>query len=267
MDFENICFIGFGNMSGAVITGILKSDIMKSIKISIYEVDEDKKKKAKDIGLRVCETLKEALDNDILMLAVKPQDYNKILKEIRGKVSADKTIVSFAPGISSDEILKTLNSKCSIIRVMPNMPICLGLGATAICLCSEGSRNKLELVESIFGLLGITEQIEEEKFDAIVSVNASSPVYVYMLSKAMCEYAVSVGVDYKQASSLVFNTIKGSAQMLIDSGYEINKLINMVSSPGGTTISAIKELEDNRFYDIIKRAMEACTKRAKEFSL
>lgn len=268
MVLKKIGFIGFGNMASAIIKGIIESDMIKAKEISVYDKNIDRQRESYDKGLSVCKSLVEVLKkNSIIMLAVKPQDYPQALRELQDIISPDKIIVSFAPGVSSRYMLNNINQECGIIRVMPNMPIYLGYGATAICNCNGVSNEEFEFIKSIFKSSGITEEISEDKFDYIVSVNASSPAYVYMMAKAMCEYALSLGIDYNKACSLVFNTIRGSAEMLINSGYSVDNLINMVCSPGGTTIKAVEKLEEKYLGDTIKSAMNACTERALEISI
>lgn len=150
------------------------------------------------------------------------------------------------------------------VRVMPNTPLLTGQGATALCSSLPNDHEDFLLIRRIFAACGTVEIIKEDEMNAIVAVNGSSPAYVYLFAKAMVEQAEKQGIPEKTALSLVVQTLIGSACMLRDSGYTAEELIQMVSSPGGTTLQALEVLYDAQFEKIIADAMIACTKRARE---
>ncbi|MGN0460505.1 MAG: pyrroline-5-carboxylate reductase family protein, partial [Ruminococcus sp.] len=148
--------------------------------------------------------------------------------------------------------------------VMPNTPLLLGKGATALCPSQNISKEDFEIVKDMFALNGTVEVFGEEHMNEIIAVNGSSPAYIYLFAKAMADYAQECGIPYESALNLVVATLEGSAAMLRDSGDSPDTLIKKVSSPGGTTIAALDTLEEYKFYDAVKSAMASCTRRAEE---
>ena len=149
---------------------------------------------------------------------------------------------------------------------MPYTPLLLGCGASALCPCGNVSDEEFEEVRKLFACSGVTERLDESQMNAVISVNGSSPAYIYLFAKAMADYACEQGISTEAAMNLICATLKGSAEMLMRSGDSPDTLIKKVSSPGGTTLAALKVLEERNFYEAIKSAMDACTKRAEELS-
>ena len=147
---------------------------------------------------------------------------------------------------------------------MPNTPLLLGAGATALCRGKSVPDDEFERVKEIFAASGMVEVLPEEQMNAVISVNGSSPAYVYLMAKAMVDGASEQGIDPKTALRLVAGTLEGCAKMLTDSGHSPDELIRMVSSPGGTTLKALDVLYDRHFESALKDAMLACTRRAEE---
>ena len=147
---------------------------------------------------------------------------------------------------------------------MPNTPLLLGKGASALCPSDNISDEDKQIVYNMFAGSGVCEYITEEHMNEIISVNGSSPAYIYLFAKAMADYAQECGIDYDKAMNLICATLEGSAKMLKESGDSADTLIKKVSSKGGTTIAALDCLESLGFYDAVKKGMAACTKRAEE---
>ncbi|MGN1132397.1 MAG: pyrroline-5-carboxylate reductase, partial [Ruminococcus sp.] len=203
-------------------------------------------------------------NSDIVVLAVKPQNYEDVLLEIKKDVDNTKIFVSIAAGISISYVQTTLECDCPMVRVMPNTPLLLGKGATALCPSQNISTEDFNIVKDMFALNGTVEVFGEEHMNEIIAVNGSSPAYIYLFAKAMADYAQECGIPYESALNLVVATLEGSAAMLRDSGDSPDTLIKKVSSPGGTTIAALDTLEEYKFYDAVKSAMASCTRRAEE---
>ena len=147
---------------------------------------------------------------------------------------------------------------------MPNTPLLLKKGASALCPSGNISEEDKQIVYDMFAGSGVCEYITEDHMNEIIAVNGSSPAYIYMFAKAMADYAVSVGIDYGKALNLICATLEGSAAMLKESGDTPEVLIEKVSSKGGTTIEALNKLREHGFTEAIDDAMKACTKRAEE---
>ena len=147
---------------------------------------------------------------------------------------------------------------------MPNTPLLLKKGATALCPSENITDENKKTVYEMFAGSGVCEYISEEHMNEIIAVNGSSPAYIYLFAKAMADYAQSCGIDYDKAMNLVCATLEGSAAMLRESGDSADVLIEKVSSKGGTTIAALEKLREHNFYEAVLDGMAACTKRAEE---
>ena len=265
-----ISFIGAGNMATAIINSIINSKRALAQEVFVFDKFSEKAELlACSFKVCACQSLCDAVNSsDIIVLAVKPQDYESLLLDIKSSCDNIKTkmFVSIAAAISCDYVCKTLGEDCPVVRVMPNSPIMLGVGATAISRNSLVSDKEYSKRCGIFASSSCVVSLNEELMNNVISVNSSSPVYLYMLAKAMIEGAINQGISEKNATELVYQTLKGSCEMLIKSGKTPDELIKMVASPGGTTLAAISSLEEDDFYNMIDKAMKACTNRANELS-
>ena len=262
---KKIGFIGAGNMATAIINGLLKNKVVPADRINVFDISESCLKAMAEKGINTKAKGNDVVKNsDIIVLAVKPQNYEEVLLEIKKDVDNSKIFVSIAAGISISYVQTTLECDCPMVRVMPNTPLLLGKGATALCPSQNISEEDFNIVKDMFALNGTVEVFSEEHMNQIIAVNGSSPAYVYLFAKAMADYAQECDIPYKNALNLVVATLEGSAAMLRDSGDSPDTLIKKVSSPGGTTIEALKTLEEYKFYEGVKSAMDSCTRRAEE---
>ena len=262
-------FLGCGNIANAIIGGLLEKQLVSSSDIFVYDVNSEKYKS--DIMLRVncCSTLKEAVSAaDIVVFAIKPSVVSLVAKQIADEVDGYlcKMYISVAAAVPTDYICECLGHEVPVIRAMPNTPLMVGEGAVAI------SRNRLvtdklfSYICRLFSGISVISVIDESLMDSIVSVNGSSPAYVYLFFKSMIDAAIELGVPQDKATPLVLQSIKGALAMLQRSGKDADTLIRDVSSPGGTTLAALSVLNDNGFSTIVRDAMFACSERSKEMS-
>ena len=262
---KKIGFIGAGNMATAIISGLISQSSDNAAQINLFDTDSQKRDAAAQLGVNVCNSgCDTVINSDIVVLAVKPQNYAEVLEEIKPCVNESKTFVSIAAGISISYVQKALCCQCPVMRVMPNTPLLLKKGATALCPSKNLSDEDNRIIFDMFSKSGVCEYIEEEHMNEIISVNGSSPAYIYLFAKAMADYAESKGISYDKALNLVCASFEGAAAMLMQSGESADELIKKVSSKGGTTIAALERLEKHGFYNAVQDAMEACTKRAEE---
>ncbi len=264
---KKIGFIGAGNMATAIIGGLLKNKLKSSDEILVFDLDESKLSSMSEKGISHTQTGAELVQRtDIIVLAVKPQNYDEVLSEIKGSADVNKIFVTIAAGISIDYVRRGLGIDCPAVRVMPNTPLLLGKGATAMCRSENINDEDFNEVYNMFALSGEVAILPEEQMNAVIAVNGSSPAYVYLFAKAMVDYAVSVGIDEKTALRLVCKTFEGSAEMLRSGVDTPEELIQKVCSKGGTTIEAMNVLNGRDVSGAIFDAMVACTKRANELS-
>lgn len=264
-----ISFVGTGNMAGAIIRSILKAGRIKAQDVCVFDKFSDKCKDFCNMGAKMAHSLFDAVEcSPLVLLAVKPQDYESLLLDIKNSnVNLDgKIFISIAAGISTDYVCNSLGRQVPVVRVMPNTPLLLGVGATAISRNAFVSDKDYSRICTLFAASGTVTALEESQMNAVISVNSSSPVYLYMLADAMIKGATQQGISEKMATELVFQTLKGSVEMLKKSGLSPDELIKMVASPGGTTQAAINKLNDNDFSKSVIDAMIACTNRADELS-
>lgn len=251
-------------MATAIIKGLIAQKGSGSF-INVFDVSSEKLDEISKLGVNAFSSSQDVVKNsEIIVLAVKPQNYAEVLEALKDVVSTDKTFVSIAAGISINYVQSALGCECPVVRVMPNTPLLLKKGASALCPSSNISEENKQIVYDMFAGSGVCEYITEDHMNEIIAVNGSSPAYIYMFAKAMADYAVSVGIDYDKALNLICATLEGSAAMLKESGDTPDVLIEKVSSKGGTTIEALNKLREHGFTEAIDDAMKACTKRAEE---
>lgn len=262
---KKIGFIGAGNMATAIINGIISNNASLPENLNVFDLDAEKISLMQEKGVNTLADSKAVVTNsDIIVLAVKPQNYAEVLQEIKAVTDESKIFVSIAAGISIAYVREQLGLNCPVVRVMPNTPLLLGKGASALCPSENISDEDFATVKNMFALSGTVEVIEEANMNEIISVNGSSPAYVYLFAKVMADYAKSCGIDYDKAMNLICATLEGSAEMLRNSGDDAETLIQKVSSKGGTTIAALNKLREYNFEEAVTEAMKACTNRAEE---
>lgn len=260
-------FIGAGNMGYAIMKGIASSELAQSTRLFAFDPDEAKRARLAEIGVTACASGAEVLGaSKFVFLAVKPQMFEAVLAEIGSAVTKDTVIVSIAAGITADYIRSKTLPETKVVLVMPNTPLLLGAGASALAKCDPTSEEEFATVCSFFNACGISATLPEDKMKEIIAINGSSPAFIYLFAKAFVDYAAKEEIDRDTALSLFAQSLIGSAKMLTDSGYSIEELIKMVSSPGGTTLAGLDELYKGELEKTVDAACTACTRRAYELS-
>ena len=272
----NIGFIGAGNMGFAIMKGIAQSELCVSadenaistdIQLFAYDTDSEKLKRLEQYNISACSNTKElAVKCKYIFLAIKPQQLDDVLDEIKDSITDDSVIISICAGITGEYIKSKTIPDVKVVLVMPNTPLLLGEGASALARVEPVSDEEFELVCRIFSSCGEIAVIDKEKMKEIIAINGSSPAFIYLYAKAFVEYAESVGIEESVAKKLFAKTLIGSSKMITDSGSTIDELIKMVSSKGGTTLAGLEKLREGDIEGTVKKACEACTKRAYELS-
>ena len=204
----------------------------------------------------------------LVFLCVKPQGFGEPLSEIRnsGTGTEGKTLVSIVTGISIAKLCGTLGAEIPVVRVMPNTPMLIGEGVSALARNALVGDDGFTEILGLFGLLGRAVEMDESKMVDIIAETGSSPAYVYLFIKAMTDAAVKYGFDADEIKGLICDAVIGSAKLCKVSDKSPDELIKMVCSPGGTTLAAMDVFYKNNFEKIVADAMDACTKRAYELS-
>jgi pyrroline-5-carboxylate reductase len=258
-----IGFIGAGNMGSAIMKGI--SANLKDTSICFYEPDDAKAETLEKQEFTKCKCEAEVLDRaKYVFLAVKPQSLPEVLPKLTSAVTDETVIISICAGISGEYITKLLGKPAKIILAMPNTPLLIGEGATALSRCKGVSDEEFDTVRSIFKVAGLAVEIPENKMKEIICINSSSPAFIYLFAKAFIDYAEKNGIPKEAGASLFSQALIGAGKMITESGLAIDELIKMVSSPGGTTIAGLSGLYDGGFTEAITEACNRCTARAYE---
>lgn len=259
-------FIGCGNMASAIMGGIIKNGIMEATDLIGADVFAPSREKVKEtFGIQIADGNKEVVEkSDIFVLSVKPQFYPEVIAEIKDSVKEHQVIITLAPGKTLAWLEEQFGKPVKIIRTMPNTPALVMEGMTGVCHNSYVTTEELENALSILRSFGEAEVVSEKLMDAVVVVSGSSPAYVYMMIEAMADAAVAEGMPRAQAYKFAAQAVMGSAKMVLETGKHPGELKDMVCSPAGTTIEAVKVLEATGFRSSLMQAMEACADKCRE---
>lgn len=256
---RKIGFIGMGNMGYAILKGLLKE--YKKEDLLFTDVNREKMEQiSEETGVAFVETNAECANQvKYIVLAVKPQFYEPVLKNIMNIVTADKIIISIAPGITIEHLKEKLGIDKRIVRAMPNTPALLGEGMTGVCYDAALFNEEEKMtIRTFFESFGKMQIVEERLINAVVCASGSSPAYVYMFIEALADSAVKYGLPREIAYQMAAQTVLGSARMVLETGKHPAELKDQVCSPGGTTIAAVSALEECGFRSAVIKASDAC---------
>jgi len=262
-----IGFIGSGNMSEAIISGMIVNEFSPE-NISILDVSKERIEFMINHYKVGSPNVKDFFENsDVLIIAVKPQIIPKVLSDYKNYIKKEHLLISIAAGVSIEKISKLTNLE-KIIRVMPNTPALISKSISAITYKSQEVTDKdKKLVEKIIESIGEFVWIEESQMDAVTALSGSGPAYVFRFIEAMIDSAVLVGLSRDLSRKLVVETVLGSTLMLKETGKSPKELENQVTSPGGTTIHGLVSMEKNNFSSSIREGIKAAYLRAVELGL
>ena len=258
-------FIGTGNMASAIMGGIIKNQIIPANDIIGADVMEAGRERVKEqFGIQVTADNHEVVNSsDIVILSVKPQFYAEVIAEIKDDVREDQIIITIAPGKTLAWLKEQFGKNVKIVRTMPNTPALVGEGMTAACPNEYMTKEEITYVLTLLESFGRVEIIPERLMDTVVSVSGSSPAYVFMFIEAMADAAVSGGMPRAQAYQFAAQAVLGSAKMVLETGKHPGELKDMVCSPAGTTIEAVRVLEEKGFRRAVIEAMKTCEEISK----
>ncbi|MFR2270240.1 MAG: pyrroline-5-carboxylate reductase [Clostridium sp.] len=265
---KKIGFIGAGNMAGAIIGGIIKSNLVESQNVIASAKTMTNLNKLKDeYNINVTLDAREVVKNsDIVFMAVKPNIFDGVLESVKDLIGDEKIVVSIAAGKSISSMENIIGDDKKIIRTMPNTPALVNEGMSALCPNKNIEDEELKIVKGIFDSFGKSEVVGEYLIDSVIGVSGSSPAYVFMFIEAMADAAVVGGMPRKQAYNFAAQSVLGAAKMVLESGKHPGELKDMVCSPGGTTIEAVKVLENEGMRSSVINAVCACIEKSKEMS-
>lgn len=257
--------IGCGNMARAIVAGMLKKGFCKPGEVLAADAAPQAAQAfARDFGVRRAESNRAlCAESDVLLLAVKPQVYEAVIEEIREACHEGQLIISIAPGKSLAWLAEKFQAPVGLVRAMPNTPAMVGEGLTAWCCGENVTEGQQKLAQKLLSSFGRAEAVPEHLMDAVVAVSGSSPAYAFIMVEAMADAAVAQGVPRQQAIAFAAQALLGSAKMVLETGRHPAELKDMVCSPGGTTIEAVRMLEKTGFRSSLMEAMDACWKKSR----
>ena len=261
---KKIGFIGSGNMAKAMIGGIIKSGLLKSNMITSSALTESTLKSIeKEFGINTTIDSREVVKNsDIIVVAVKPNVYDNVLESVKDLIDDNKIIVTIAAGKTIASIESIIGSDKKIIRTMPNTPALVNEGMSALCKNKNITDEELTIVKTIFESFGKAEIVGEYLIDAVIGASGSAPAYVFMFIEAIADAVVSAGMPRNQAYKFVAQAVMGSAKMVLETDKHPGELKDMVCSPGGTTIEAVKTLENEGMRSAVIKGMASCIEKS-----
>lgn len=253
-------FIGTGNMASAIMGGIIGKKMISAEEIIGADLLASGREKVKEqFGIQVTEKNQEVVEKaEVIILSVKPQFYEDVINQIKDCVKKEQIIITIAPGKTLAWLAEKFGKEVKIVRTMPNTPALVGEGMTAMCPNEHMEKEETEYVKRLLESFGRVEVVPEQLMDVVVSVSGSSPAYVFMMIEAMADAAVSGGMPRAQAYQFAAQAVYGSAKMVLETGKHPGELKDMVCSPAGTTIEAVRTLEEMGFRSSIIEAMKVC---------
>lgn len=257
---RRIGFIGCGNMGTAILQGILDSGKCRAADVIVStKSEESAKAKRETYGVdATTDNCVVARESDILFLAVKPQFYSQVIAQIREDVRQSEIVVAMAPGKTLEWLKEQFGKDVKLIRTMPNTPSMVKEGMMGMCAGPGVTEEEIGLVRELCDGFTRTEVVAEHLMDVVTAVSGSSPAYVYMFIEAMADAAVAGGMPRGQAYTFAAQAVLGSAKMVLETGEHPGVLKDQVCSPGGTTIQAVRVLEEKGMRSAVFEAMMKC---------
>ena len=258
-----VAIIGAGVMGETLLSGLIRA----GRNVGDLMVGEKRPERATELeeryGVRVVDNVEAARTADTLALVVKPQDMDDVLKEIGPVVRPGQLVVSLAAGITTAFLESRLPDGVAVVRVMPNTPALVDEGMAAISRGSHCDEKHLLEAESLMASTGRVLRVPERQQDAVTAISGSGPAYIFFVVESMIEAGVHLGLPRATAAELVVQTVVGSAKLLRETGEHPTVLREQVTSPGGTTAAAIRELEDHKVRAAFLTALEAARDRSR----
>ncbi len=255
--------IGAGNMGGAIVRGAIRCGYARPEEIAVFDISAEKRALFESAGCAAVQSESECFTQcGQVLLAVKPQGAPAVLETLRGCREKPSLVISIVTGFSTERIGRALG--VPVVRVMPNTPLLLGAGASALCAGRGVGDEVLGSVLALFESMGEAAVITEDKLNEIIPVNGSSPAFVYYYIDTLARWAQEQGIDYATALRLTAKTFEGAARMVLEGEDDPQTLIRKVCSPGGATLEGMAALAQGGADETLRRAADACVRRAYE---
>lgn len=260
-----IGFIGTGVMANAMMGGIISAGVCKPKDIIGADPTEFGRIKTREQnGVEVTDNNLDVLEKcDYIFLTIKPQYYASVIEGIKDHVKDNQVFISIGAGVTLDYLDKAFGgNKVKVIRVMPNTPAQVGEGMSAACPNQFVSEEEMKNALSILSAFGKAEVVPENLFDVVTGISGSGPAYVFLFIEALADAAVVGGMPRRQAYEFAAQTVYGAAKMVMETGKHPGELKDMVCSPAGTTIAAVRTLEASNFRSAVLEGANAATEKS-----
>lgn len=266
MKSYKVGFIGAGNIASAIFSGITESGYIKPENVFVFDPLAEKLAHFVSKGAVPCASSGElTAECDFVFLTVKPQIYENVLASIKD-YAQNTCFVDVAAGISIAYVKEKLGFDAPVVRVMPNTPLMYGLGSSALVRCAPVTDEQFSFVKGCFDSCGVTVEVDEELINVIIAVSGSAPAYVMRLAGSLIDFATSNGLNYNDSEKLVLQVFAGIAKMVQCSDSSISQLIDMVTSPKGTTEAGLAALDKSGFDNAVNECLTATVRRAEELA-
>jgi pyrroline-5-carboxylate reductase len=262
---KRILLIGGGNMGRSLLRGILKAGLTAPENLTVIDVHPGKLDELEsEFKVSVSTDPLPALERaEIIILAVKPMTLKDVLDHLRERVRPEQLVISIIAGVEASYIRDRLGKGNPVIRCMPNIAATVDCAASAISACPPARQEHLDLAEAIFAAVGEVVRIDEELMDAVTGLSGSGPAYIYMVIEALCDGGVKMGLPRDVAMKLATQTVLGAAKLVKETGLHPATLRDQVTTPGGTTIAAVHELEERGLRAMLISAVVTATERSR----
>jgi pyrroline-5-carboxylate reductase len=261
-----LAILGAGVMGETVLSGLLRAGWHADQIVATDRRVERQHELNARYGIKMLENTEAVDQAETVILVVKPQDMSDLLKEISQVIKPGTLVVSLAAGVDTDFIESRLPEGVAVVRVMPNTPAQVDEGMAAISPGSHSTQDHLDRVTEILSATGRVITVPERYQDAVTAISGTGPAYLFFVVEAMIEAGVHLGLPRDTATELVVQTMLGSAKLLRETGEHPTVLRERVTSPGGTTAAAVRELEDHKVRAAFLRAMEAARDRSRDLA-
>jgi pyrroline-5-carboxylate reductase len=263
---HSIGFIGAGNMAEALLRGLVRGGHVPAPRITASAPRSERRDELTRVyGIATtADNRALARAHGVVVLSVKPQILDKVLREISDQLQPGTLVISVAAGVDTETIESMIPDRVRVVRAMPNTPALVGAGATAISAGKHASADDIALAKAMFDAVGITVVLDEIHLDAVTGLSGSGPAYIFLILEALADAGVKVGLARRNAQLLAAQTVLGSAKMLLETNEHVGHLKDMVTSPGGTAIAGLHTLEQGGLRTTLINAVETATKRARE---
>lgn len=263
---KKLAVIGTGKLGEALISGLLKNGVLQKEDICGTVARESSIKRAQEkLAIEITLDNKACVkDKDIIILAVKPQNMDKVLKELAETITEKQLVISVAASVTTAFVQERLKGKVAVVRAMPNTPSVIRAGMTGLCGGAHSIQNDLAMAEAIFKCVGETVFVEEHLMDAVTALSASGPAYLYVVIESLAEAGVKLGIPRETSTLLAAQTMYGAARMVLESKAHPALLKDTVTTPAGCTIDGLMELEEGKLRVTLIKAVVKAAERAKE---